>query len=102
MSESTFHRRFAREIGFFQARLSPEGYLGLHLTVGVLVILGADWWFGDIAEDMSRNASTRLLDGRVTSWFHEQATPLLTQIARAVTFFDSVGFHRRFLHQMSS
>ena len=91
MSEPT-RRRFARQIRFLRARFSPEGYLGLHLTVGLLVILAAGWWFGDIAEDMSRNAATRLLDDRVASWFHEHATPALTHIARAVTFFGSVVF----------
>ncbi|MEY2488173.1 MAG: hypothetical protein QOC70_115 [Verrucomicrobiota bacterium] len=91
MSNPT-RRRFARQIRFLQARLSPEGYLGLHLTVGLLVILAAGWWFGDIAEDMSRNAATRLLDERVAFWFHEHATPALTHIARLVTFFGSVGF----------
>ncbi len=85
-------RRFARPIRFLQARLSPEGYLGLHLTVGLLVILAAGWWFGDIAEDMSRNAATHLLDERVASWFHQHATPALTHIARFVTFFGSVAF----------
>lgn len=85
-------RRFARQIRFLQARLSPEGYLGLHLTIGLLVILTAGWWFGDITEDMSRNAATRLLDDGVASWFHEHATPALTHIARVVTFFGSVGF----------
>ena len=85
-------RRFARQIRFLQARLSPESYLGLHLTVGLLVIFAAAWWFGDIAEDMSRNAATRLLDERVASWFHEHATPALTHIARFVSFFGSVGF----------
>jgi membrane-associated phospholipid phosphatase len=85
-------RRFARQMRFLQARLSPEGYLGLHLTVGLLVILAAGWWFADIAEDMSRNQGTRLLDESVTSWFHQHATPTLTQIARIVTFFGSVGF----------
>ncbi len=85
-------RRFARQIRFLQARLSPEGYLGLHLTAGLLVILAAGWWFGDIAEDMSRDAATRLLDEHVASWFHERATPTLTEIARVVTFFGSVGF----------
>jgi undecaprenyl-diphosphatase len=83
---------FARPIRFFQARLSPEGFLGLHLTIGLLVILAAGWCFGDIAEDMSRNAATRLFDERVTSWFHQHATPAFTQIALFVTFFGSVGF----------
>jgi membrane-associated phospholipid phosphatase len=81
--------RFARQVRFLQARLSPEGYLGLHLTVGLLVILAAGWCFADIAEDMSRKAATRLLDERVTDWFHEHAIPALTQVARFVTFFGS-------------
>jgi membrane-associated phospholipid phosphatase len=91
MSDPT-PRRFAHWKRFLQARLSPEGYLGLHLTVGLLVILAAGWWFGDIAEDMSRNAATRLFDERIASWFHEHATPALTQVMRGVTFFGSVGF----------
>jgi undecaprenyl-diphosphatase len=91
MSDPT-PRRFAHWKRFLQARLSPESYLGLHLTVGLLVILAAGWWFGDIAEDMSRNAATRLFDERVAFWFHEHATPFLTQIMRVATFFGSVGF----------
>ena len=90
MAEPT--RRFARLRRFLQARLSPEGYLGLHLTIGLLVILAAGLWFGDIAEDMSRDAATRLLDDHITSWFQEHATALLTRIARTITFFGSVGF----------
>ena len=85
-------RRFARQVRFLQARLSPEGYLGLHLTIGLLVIFAAGWWFGDIAEDMSRDAAKRLLDDSITSWFQAHATPLLTRIAQTVTFFGSVGF----------
>ncbi|HEY2138529.1 MAG TPA: phosphatase PAP2 family protein [Chthoniobacterales bacterium] len=88
----TVPRRFARQIRFLQARLSAEGYLGLHLTVGLLIILAAGWCFADIAEDMSRNAGTRLLDENVASWFHAHATPWLTEIGRATSFFGSVGF----------
>jgi membrane-associated phospholipid phosphatase len=91
MSDPT-PRGFAHWKRFLQARLSPEGYLGLHLTVGLLVILAAGWWFADIAEDMSGNAATRLFDERVASWFHQHATPFLTQVMRVVTFFGSVGF----------
>ena len=91
MSVTTRHR-FARQIRFLQARLSPEGYLGLHVTVGLAVILAAGWWFADIAEDMSRDAATRLLDEHVASWFHEHGTPMLTEIERVVSFFGSVGF----------
>ena len=85
-------RRFERSRGFLRARLSPEGYLGLHFTIGLLVIVAAGWWFGDIAEDMSRNAATRALDDNITAWFVFHATPLLTQVSRTVTFLGSVGF----------
>ena len=84
-------RRFERPIRFLRARLSPEGYLGLHLTIGLLVIVAAGWWFADVAEDMSRNAATRALDENITLWFVANATPLLTTISRVVTFFGSVG-----------
>lgn len=85
-------RRFERQIRFLRARLSPEGYLGLHLTIGLLVLIAAGCWFGDIAEDVSRDAATRVLDDSITSWFQAHATATLTRIARIVTFFGSVGF----------
>jgi undecaprenyl-diphosphatase len=56
------------------------------------VIFAAGWWFGDIAEDVSRDAATRLLDDKLTSWFQQQATPLFTRISRTISFFGSVGF----------
>src|SRR5467141_2788388 len=79
---SELPRRFVRQIRFLQARLSPEGYLGLHLTIGLIVIVAAGWWFGDIAEDMSRDATTHLLDESIMAWFQAHATPLLTRIFR--------------------
>ena len=85
-------RRFERQRRFLRARLSPEGYLGLHLTIGLLVVIAAGWWFGDIAEDMSKDAATRLLDDNITLWFQAQAAPTLTRIAIAITFFGSVIF----------
>jgi membrane-associated phospholipid phosphatase len=85
-------RRFERSRRFLDARLSPEGYLGLHFTIGLVVILAAGWWFGNIAEDMSRHAATRVLDDSITAWFVAHGTPLLTMIARTITFFGSVGF----------
>jgi hypothetical protein len=42
-------------IQFLQRRLSPGYYAGLHLTIGVLIILLASWWFGAVADDLSPN-----------------------------------------------
>lgn len=83
---------FEAPIRFLRARLSPEGYLGLHLTIGLLVIVGAGWSFADIAEDMSRNAATRALDDNIKAWFEVHGTPLPTRISRVVTFFGSAVF----------
>jgi hypothetical protein len=40
--------RFQKPIRFLQNRLSPHGYAGLHLTVGVLVVLICGLCFGEI------------------------------------------------------
>lgn len=85
-------RRFERPLRFLRARLSPEGYFGLHLTIGLLVIIATGAWFAEVAEDMSRSAATRVLDEHITSWFIAHATPLLTGLARTITFFGSVLF----------
>ncbi len=85
-------RRFARPIRFIKARFSPEGYLGLHLTIGLFVVLLAGWWFGEIVEDVSRDAATRLLDERTIAWFQDLTTPGLTRIAWIVTALGSVVF----------
>ncbi|HZE12914.1 MAG TPA: phosphatase PAP2 family protein [Chthoniobacterales bacterium] len=81
-----------RLLRFLRARFSREGYLGLHLTIGLVVIIATSWWFADIAEDMSRDAATRLLDNSITAWFQTHATPSLTMFWRSVSFFGSVIF----------
>jgi membrane-associated phospholipid phosphatase len=83
---------FERLIQFLQQRLSPESYAGLHLTIAVLIILVAGWWFGAIAEDLLSNGPLALTDQRVALWFRQQATPAITHAARAVTFFGSVAW----------
>ncbi len=83
------NHRFEKQRQFLQNRLSPEGYAGLHLTIGVLVVLLASWWFGAIAEDLSPDNPLVLFDQRVAVWFHQHATTTLTHVAKAITFFGS-------------
>src|SRR5437588_737251 len=84
------NQRFEKQRQFLQNRLSPEGYAGLHLTIGVLVVLLAAWWFGAIAENLSPDNPLVLFDQRVAVWFHQHATTTLTHVAKAITFFGSV------------
>lgn len=61
-----FRRHFPRQFTFVQARLSPEGLFGLHLTVGTLILLGAAWLFGGIAEDLITGDPLILIWARIT------------------------------------
>jgi undecaprenyl-diphosphatase len=89
---AAFRRRFARQIRFLQNRLSPQGYLGLHLTLGMLVIIFGSWLFAEIAEDVLRHRPLVILDYRVARWLHERATPAITEVAKAITFLGSTAF----------
>jgi len=83
---------FQKPIRFLQNRLSPQGYAGLHLTVGVLVVLICGWCFGEIAEDVSHGDPIVQVDRHVAVWFHQHASPTITQVARTISFFGSVGW----------
>jgi membrane protein DedA with SNARE-associated domain/membrane-associated phospholipid phosphatase len=84
-------RRFAPQLEFFRARLSPGSYLGLHLTMGALVMIGAVWLFGAIAEDVVTRDPLTVVDKRVAAWFHAHMTPTLVAITAALSYLGSVG-----------
>jgi undecaprenyl-diphosphatase len=84
--------RFQKAIRFLQNRLSPQGFAGLHLTVGVLVVLICGWCFGEIAEDVSHGDPIVQVDRHVAVWFHQQASPTITQVARTISFLGSAGW----------
>ncbi len=44
-----FRRRYAAQIAFVQDRLTPESYLGLHLTISAIILIGSAWLIGGIA-----------------------------------------------------
>ena len=77
--------RFAPQIAFLHARLSPGSYLGLNLTLGALVLMGASWLFGGIAEDVLTGDPLTVIDVHVSDWFHVRATPLMTQCMLVVS-----------------
>src|SRR3954466_9868593 len=87
-----FALRFQKQIHFLQNRLSPEGYAGLHLTIGILVVLLSGWCFGAIAEDVSERDPIVQVDERVALWFHHETTAPIIQLARGISFFGSVGW----------
>ena len=74
---------------FMRARLSPEGYLGLHLTIGALVLIASALIFGLIAEDVATADKITVMDVQVSQWFHARATPLLTTVMLFFTHLHS-------------
>jgi len=76
-------------MGFLRARLSPEGYLGLHLTVGMAVLLLAVFVFAHIAEDVVARDSLILLDERVIQWLHAHTKPRRTAFFLFVTHWHN-------------
>jgi membrane protein DedA with SNARE-associated domain/membrane-associated phospholipid phosphatase len=85
-------RRFAPQVDFLLDRLSPRGYLGLHLTMSVLLLIGASWLFGGIAEDVVAGDPLTVVDAHVAAWFHERATPGLTTAMQYVTVLGSFAW----------
>ena len=80
-----FRRRFAPQLAFLRARLSPEGYLGLHLTVGAVVLMATVWLFGGIAEDVITGDPLTIIDRRVAAWFNQRMTPPLVRIMEIIS-----------------
>jgi membrane-associated phospholipid phosphatase len=81
---------FPRLHKFVAARLSPEGEFGLHLTIGVLLMLAAAWIFGSIAEEVVEAGEIMVLDLRVSHWFYAHATPGVTRLMLFITHWHGI------------
>ncbi len=87
-------KRFESPIAFVRARLSPQAYMGLHLTLGALVLIAASWLFGGIAEDVVSGDPLTLVDVQVSNWFHAHSTPILTRSMLLLTqLHNTAGFN---------
>ena len=82
--------RLASLVAFLRARFSPEGYLGLHLTVGALLLVMAAWLFGSIAEDVTTADTITVVDFEVARWFHAHRNPVLTKFMLFISDIHSV------------
>jgi undecaprenyl-diphosphatase len=89
---AAFRRRYGSQIAFLQARLSPQGYLGLHLTIGSLVLIVSAWFFGSITQDVMRGDPLAVIDLRVSEWLHARMAPSLTTAIMLITQLGSPVF----------
>ena len=77
---------------FIARRFAAGEYLGLHLTAGLLLSLGALWLFGGISEDVVHHDPITQVDLTIANAFHRHATPTGIAIAKGVSFLGSPGF----------
>ncbi len=69
--------RFARQIDWLEQRLSPDGYLGIHLTIGVFLLLAAVAIFGGLLERIGTRGWLLAADLQVVEWFaHHSGGPM--------------------------
>ena len=77
---------------FALARLSPEGAFGLHLTIGLALLIAAAWIFGDIAEDVVTHDDITVVDVWLSNWFHTHKDSAWTPIMFFITnVHDTIG-----------
>ena len=65
--------------------------MGLHLTVGMLVIILTCWCFNEIAEGIAEPGRLAALDAQAAAVFQSR-TPALTLTAKLISLFGSVAF----------
>jgi undecaprenyl-diphosphatase len=81
--------RNPRAYEFFVQRFEPAEYLGLHLTIGLIISVAALWVFGGITEDIIHNDPITQFDLTVLEWFHAQISPLGLRIFAAISWLGA-------------
>jgi undecaprenyl-diphosphatase len=64
-----FRQRFARPIDWLEQRFSPDGYLGIHLTVGIFLLLAAAAIFSGLLQRLGTREWFVAADLAVATWF---------------------------------
>ncbi len=81
--------RFEPQLAFIRARLSPNGYLGLRLSVGAGILIAASWLFGGIAEDVMTGDPITVVDIHIAQWLHAHGVPWLTHIMLLISLLHN-------------
>jgi membrane protein DedA with SNARE-associated domain/membrane-associated phospholipid phosphatase len=87
---AALRRRYATQLGFLARRFSPQGALGLSLTVGLAAVVGLGWLFGGITEDVLKGDELAARDSPVAAWLTDHRVGWLTATMRTVTQLGSL------------
>jgi membrane-associated phospholipid phosphatase len=70
-------------------RFEPSEYLGLHLTIGLGISIGALWLFGAITEDVIHHDPLTQFDIALLEWFHAHSTATGVEVFSAISSLGS-------------
>ena len=85
-----FRRRFARPIEWLEDRFSPKGYLGIHLTVGIFLLLAAAAIFSGLLQQIGTRAWVVVADARVAEWFANRSGGAVSQVMQRLSLLGSL------------
>lgn len=78
-------QRYPRGWTFLSQRLVPDNYLGLHLTLGLLLSLLALFMFTSIADNVIEQEQLTQFDLALATALHQNATPGRVAVFKAIT-----------------
>ena len=84
--------RHPKAWSFVARRFAATEYLGLHLTIGLALSLGALWLFGGISEDVIHHDPLTQFDLTLANALHGHASPAGVAIAKNVSLLGSPEF----------
>jgi membrane-associated phospholipid phosphatase len=84
-------QRYPRAWSFLGAHLSPTNYLGLHLTIGLLLSLAALGLFASLADELVEQETLIQFDLALATALHENATPAQVAVFKEITKLGNVS-----------
>lgn len=73
------------------ARLTPGGQFGLHLTLGVLIMIVSVSVFGHITDEVTDQDAITVLDLQIANWFNANHVEPYTSFMLFISFVHKVG-----------
>ncbi|OFA07265.1 phosphatase PAP2 family protein [Duganella phyllosphaerae] len=73
------------------ARLTPGGQFGLHLTLGVLIMIVSVGIFGQITDEVTDQDAITVLDLQIAHWFNANHVEPYTSFMLFISFVHKVG-----------
>lgn len=85
------HPATSKLMRFVEARLTPGGEFGLHLTAGAALMACAVAVFAEVAQDMAEQNGVAAFDQHVSHWMHANAREPYTSLMWLFTHLHSVA-----------